>query len=152
MEDGESIGRVVGGRDEPPAVVRFENGRVAVADENLRVDVLREQWSPREAGGRMLDRVGKDVGNPRAEVLCERQVEGAEVLLRCRRDRVALRSLRTAYADPEAVAFRFGGNRYWQRAGSGNISHASDQCMRSRMDAPRGFEPRLTESESVVLP
>ena len=26
------------------------------------------------------------------------------------------------------------------------------QCSQPRMDAPRGFEPRLTESESVVLP
>src|SRR5205814_10586400 len=67
-----------------------EHRRVAIAYEDLLVDILRQQWPPAHGRRGMLDCLNEDARNARAEILREIAEECGEVLLRCRRDSVAL--------------------------------------------------------------
>ena len=68
-QDGERIRRIVRGSDKPIALVGLKNCRVAVAGEDLGMDVLGEQRPPRERGRGMLYRIGKDVRQARSEIV-----------------------------------------------------------------------------------
>ena len=105
-QDRESVGGIVGGRDQPPALLGLENRRIAVADQDLGMDVLGQQWAPRKRRRRPLARAAVNVRHERAEVLRELAEKSVEILLGGRGDEIAVRPAIRTDVDAEAVAFR----------------------------------------------
>ena len=68
VKDRERVGRIVGRRDQPIIIAVFEYRRVAVTDQDLRVDVFGQQGMPADGRLRMLDAICEDVGEARPEV------------------------------------------------------------------------------------
>jgi hypothetical protein len=90
MEHGKGVGCIVRRADEPIIVAVLEHGRVAVADEDLRMDILGQQGAPSKASRRMLDRIREDVRNTCSEIVRELAKEEREILLRRRRYGISL--------------------------------------------------------------
>jgi hypothetical protein len=111
VQDWEGVRRIIGGRDQPPAVIAFEDRGIAIADEDLRMDVLRQQRAPGEGCRRVLRGLREDVRNARSEIPRKFAVEGAEVLLRRGRDDIGLRPDRAVHREAETVVHGLGDNR-----------------------------------------
>ena len=103
MEDREGVGRVVRGRDQPPAVAGFQDGRVAVADQDLRVDVLGQQRPPVDRRLGIFGALTENMRQARAEVARQRGEEVCILLLLIARQGVGPR-FRRGYADDPPLA------------------------------------------------
>src|SRR5262245_38620907 len=105
MEDRKRIGRIVRRRDKPVILAILQDRRIAVADEDLRMDVFGEQRVPAYLGVGALDFIAEDVRHARAEVMGKLAEELGEVLLRAGGHGIVLgNAVRSANADDEPVA------------------------------------------------
>src|SRR5579872_1252692 len=104
MKDWKSIGRIVRSCNQPPAIIASEDRRIAIADEDLRMDILGQQGSPGKSSCRTLLLPRVSVGHSHFEVGRELAEESGEILLRRRRHEVVLAASVAAHVEPETVA------------------------------------------------
>lgn len=103
MEDREGVGRVIGRRDQPVILVILEHRRIAVAGEDIGMDIVGQQRPPTHVRRRMIELLGKDVRHARAEVVGKLAVEGREILLRAGRHEIDFLALvRCLHGDAKA--------------------------------------------------
>ena len=101
---GKRVGRVVRRRDQPIAVVVLEHRRVAVADEDLRVEVLGEQRTPADRRLRMPGALREDMRKRGPEIPGNLAKERGKILLRRARDKIASGHAGRFDRDPETLA------------------------------------------------